>query len=777
MAYADGKEILFSANVDITEGADIEIVQETGTSETAVMSQKATTNELNKKFDKTNIAQGLGDSEDMAISQKAVAVEFDRIIDTKKEWVNLFGEYTTEIAYLGKINGVECRGLYWNGVGQLCTEPSATGYNACSARIDVEPNKVYRIKNGMIITAFDNNDNFVSAFSNYADYTNYKEITFPENITGVRLSFKSAESIYPEFWGGIVTGAIIKPEAILYKLDKNLGDENANKSLFVDENGDIAPKETIIVSLNLFDKNTATTAQTVYLGKDANGNDMNGWYLTGAGTVATAISGSGIDSVSARIEVEGGETYWKTHASIVNAFDLNDKYIGYTSGMNDTLAVLPENAKYVRISFKSAMLNYLQFIKGETQFPYDDFTRGIKGFGSKQYTDISTVLYRNAIGREYMGAYNKKIADEANKYVRSNRHTFLAIADTHSTILTAYVASIAANMTKYVPCSYIAHCGDIIDGVKDKEYEMPCLVELVRNFNDAKCPVYYVKGNHDDGAIGAGYDANKTTPDKYISNAELSVMTNGFSKKTVNFGSYENMYFFVDDEETKVRTVFLNSYDISEEVDENGNRKFIAYKNAPKYSFEQVEWFANSALNFADKGEDKTNWGVIIISHRVAGRAIFNTVNAFASGTTSTHSWTNEYGETETITVDYTDQGTMEFIAYFVGDDHYDALTVENSSLNAFPVIKILNASTAKDNVSVPTATNGVLMPPTKTIGTENETAFDIVTIDRTNKLIYLTRYGAQSYVHNASTGLFDKIAARTRVINYETVTYVKLTE
>ncbi len=726
------------------------------------------------------IAKATEAKESIPDDYTALSEKLDSITEseTVKEWVDLFGDYTTEIAYLGKISGVEQQGLYWNGAGEISTEPSASGFNACSARIDVESNKVYRIKNAMIITGFDANDNFVTKMGAH-EFTTYSEITIPEGVSGVRLSFKMGDRVLPIIEGEIVTNVTttIKPEAVAYKLDKKMGNENANKPLFVNEDGDIAPKETIIVSKNLFDKSTATTAKTVYLGKDKNGNEMNGWYLTGAGTVGTAASGSGVDSVSARIEVEGGKTYWKTNTSIVNAFDSEDKHTGYVSGMEAPLAILPENAKYVRISFISRLINHLQFTEGETQIPYDEFAKGIEKFATKQYADMSTVLYRNALGREYMSAYSKKIADEANKYVRSNRHTFLAITDTHSTILTAYVASIAANMTKYVPCSYIAHCGDIIDGVKDKEYEMSCLTELVRNFNDAKCPVYYVKGNHDDGAIGAGGDENKTTPDKYISNAELSAMTNGFAKRTVVFGSHENMYFYVDDEETKIRTIFLNSFEVPEDVDENGNRKFIAYKGAPVFSREQIEWFANSALNFVDKGENKVNWGVITVSHRVSGRGIFNTVNAFASGTTSSPKWDNINGVTEIITVDYTEQGPMEFIAYFVGDDHYDALVTENATLNAFPVIKFLNASTAQDNTNVPTATNGVLMPPPKTIGTENETAFDIVTIDRSSKRIYLTRYGARSYAYNSDTGAFDKIAARTRVIDYENVSYTVLTE
>lgn len=47
MAYINGKEVLFYPQ-GVATGADVEIVQETGLSETAVMSQKAVTEELNE---------------------------------------------------------------------------------------------------------------------------------------------------------------------------------------------------------------------------------------------------------------------------------------------------------------------------------------------------------------------------------------------------------------------------------------------------------------------------------------------------------------------------------------------------------------------------------------------------------------------------------------------------------------------------------------------------------------------------------------------------------
>lgn len=74
MAYINGKEILFSANLT----AAVEVVQERGTSETAAMSQKAVTEELKKlEAQGVEIVQERGESETAVMSQKTVTNELN----------------------------------------------------------------------------------------------------------------------------------------------------------------------------------------------------------------------------------------------------------------------------------------------------------------------------------------------------------------------------------------------------------------------------------------------------------------------------------------------------------------------------------------------------------------------------------------------------------------------------------------------------------------------------------------------------------------------------
>jgi hypothetical protein len=282
--------------------------------------------------------------------------------------------------------------------------------------------------------------------------------------------------------------------------------------------------------------------------------------------------------------------------------------------------------------------------------------------------------------------------------------------------------------------------------------------------------VLYVKGNHDWNLLYAKNNGDRAND--YILNDELYCRTNRFYKQHIK-GDLSNMYFFIDDEETKVRTIFLNIYNKPED-EADGAREGLA-SNTMSLSAEQIDWLASVALDFTDKGGYKNKWGVITVSHRIATAAFWGLVNACNTGSSYSGNMELHDGTIHHVEANYTTQGAVEFIASFVGDDHYDQL--EKNSTYGFPIIHILNASLARDNVNMPTVTNGILMPPAKTLGTENETAFDIVTINRESKLIYLTRYGARSYCYNDATSAFDKIAARTRVIDYENVVNVVLSE
>lgn len=743
-----------------------------GNEEDKAPSVKAVNEGLAGKISKSSLAQTFGDGEDVAISQKTVTEAFDDILNKEAT-----GEYNEEVVASLTVNDFSLR-----------TETP----KGDTALIEVVQGRKYKF-------SFDNcpyDGNGGGLCSLYL--TEYKEdltkivadsaISFQRLGTGLGFSAHLVSSMFPN--GGeaeITVGANTKYISIMFdaflgapeRLPEGItlaylypvtayGDIKAEK---IPENsiGFEHLKNMRVVSNNLFNKKTATTGESVYLGKSSTGTPLYGWYCSGAvDHVGTSVSSSGYDSTSTAIEVDGGQTYCVSHATIKNFFDENDCWINHASyPMSSGSFVAPSDAKYMRISFSSTQKNQLQLVKGDVLLPYDEWKMGIDDFATDKSALMEELLLRHSLQSTRVQKHMWEIAEEAHKYTAHDRHTFIFVSDTHATTISNRVMSTVASMTKYVPCSYVAHGGDIVDGISPKENELLLLSTLARNANDARCPVYYVKGNHDWNLLYV--DTKGASADQYILNSELSRRTNQFVQNNI-VGNLEKMYFFVEDEVTKIRTIFINEFN----KDESGEKTDLA-NNVQVYGQEQLEWFANEALDFSDKA-DRAEWGVIVIGHQMIDSRIASILVNFKNGTKQNVSVTENSG-TFTVAVDFTEQGAMDVIAVFVGDNHYDDL-VPLSSTHGIAGILILNASLANDYADGHhPSSKSALLPPDKEFGTENETAFDIVTVDRENHLIYLTRYGARSYVYNDETGAYDKIAARTRVVNYSTSEYSILTE
>lgn len=351
--------------------------------------------------------------------------------------------------------------------------------------------------------------------------------------------------------------------------------------------------------------------------------------------------------------------------------------------------------------------------------------------------------------------YMQNIADTANGYRKENALSFLWVTDTHATEKNTHIASKVAQMTKYFPCEYVAHTGDIIDGVSKKDKELSILTTLNTKFLDSNCPVFYVKGNHDDNCLYAR--KNGKLGEHYILDKEIYERTLAFNESAKTPDGNDKLYYYYDDENTKIRSIFVNVFDCSEECDENGVRLYDA--RAQAFSQEQLNWLKHDALNFSAK-ENSEEWAIIIFSHMYMNKYAYRILGDFQNGKNT-----------------FAEQGAGEVIAWFVGDDHLDTLSYYNWTYDNFKTCRVgcLNASSAKDNTEDAKPDNTILYPPSKPANTENETAFDLVTIDRDNGLIYLTRYGARSYVYNQETSTYDIRAARTRIIDYKTGQYTKI--
>lgn len=235
-------------------------------------------------------------------------------------------------------------------------------------------------------------------------------------------------------------------------------------------------------------------------------------------------------------------------------------------------------------------------------------------------------------------------------------------------------------------------------------------------------------GNHD-GCYGdvSCYYEKQFSPEKMW---ELYFRNQALDSRRVF--SEDGTYFYVDNHSQKVRFIILNSqFGGTYLMDGNGiavNNRF----STSCYGQEQLDWLADEALDMPE------GYGAIITSHvpvnvtyTVDKDQLIGIINAYCNKTTYSGSytagidgWTNS-----SVSVDFT-EAKGEIIAVFTGHIHQD--TVDTTTL-ACPLITIISAGAQVNAGEM----------PDRTFGTDTETSFDVVTINRKTRTIYCTRVGA----------------------------------
>ncbi len=200
-------------------------------------------------------------------------------------------------------------------------------------------------------------------------------------------------------------------------------------------------------------------------------------------------------------------------------------------------------------------------------------------------------------------------------------------------------------------------------------------------------------------------------------------------------------WYYLDNEDKGVRYIFLNSCDKGTDVDEDKNTLTMQMKGV---SYRQLNWLANTAL--------KTDKKVVIFNHcpvtssatsGVLGGTVDSNyhsmgaiIEAFTQGTSGTIAYTIEYtenGASDTISYDFTKQGSGTVIANFCGHSHGDRYTQNDGEIMEIWTDNAL----AFDNCGSNLCYNGAVIPDTV-----DEIAFDVVTINLDTNAIYCKRFG-----------------------------------
>lgn len=254
----------------------------------------------------------------------------------------------------------------------------------------------------------------------------------------------------------------------------------------------------------------------------------------------------------------------------------------------------------LRFRDENGIIREVPALKGE---------KGDKGDGADAYIHFDTL-------QEY--------AQKIQEVQTPNTFTISLMADTHfcendidanEKLDTANKMSMLSN---YVHIDAMANLGDFIRGDEEKNITRKDLARLLVNTNqNAKCPVFYVRGNHDDnGWYSLAADGNIGThkPDEMFNDKEWYQWAFGFSAKdmVIDKNKPYGGYGYFDHAASKVRVFVLNSSDIPYVLDDNGEYRYNSYQ-CMAFSNEQINFVANG-LKFEDK-ENPNEWAAMFLSH------------------------------------------------------------------------------------------------------------------------------------------------------------------
>lgn len=188
-------------------------------------------------------------------------------------------------------------------------------------------------------------------------------------------------------------------------------------------------------------------------------------------------------------------------------------------------------------------------------------------------------------------------------------------------------------------------------------------------------------------------------------------------KNSIVYGSSNGTYFYQDDLTNKVRYISVNVMDYGDDYDVSTYNKewyFIV-------SQDQINWLKNTALNLPDD-----DWCAVLFSH-VPPWSGEHTENPIHNYSDLQQLVSNFYNKT-----DYASNYKGDIICWIAGHTHEDFLLdmVSNETKlvvsNADCFLKFGDA-------------------PTRTKYTTSEQSFDIFTVDKNTRTVYITRIGAGS--------------------------------
>ena len=322
--------------------------------------------------------------------------------------------------------------------------------------------------------------------------------------------------------------------------------------------------------------------------------------------------------------------------------------------------------------------------------------------------------------------------------------TFIAMSDSHqldtsSDIVTGNLhAGMAAKALAYIlpNIDFACFLGDYTAGSSTTTIDegKQHFAEINANIDEAfsGIPQFRTVGNHDDLHYSQTQNGSKLTQ------AELYQYIGSYNDgATVDPNNPQGGYCYRDFADKKLRVICLNTSD---------------NLNAGAITDAQLKWFAQTALDFSGK-TDPSDWSFVVIGHHPADWVITPAavLKAYVGGETFTSgSWSKNFSGANSATFLGNFHGHIH--NFKAGKLHYRSNTSTTPiTTSEFDAVRVAipnacflrnneygqNSGTEADDIEYGDVTYN------KTAGTAQDTAFCVVVIDRSNKVIHAFCYGA----------------------------------
>lgn len=414
------------------------------------------------------------------------------------------------------------------------------------------------------------------------------------------------------------------------------------------------------------------------------------------------------------------------------------KFDDYATTVQDSITAAQKVHDEVQVLLKQISDN--DIVK---KSEYDEFKSAIGNFGKNNTLDGTFDDELNEVAGEIPEYATNKINEISSK-ISSDTFNVGFITDNHHQ-LTSYAPnslkhySYIASLSRKSNISAIIANGDNVNGYYDKLekiIETRQVTSTLFERTNVNTDVFFVFGNHDSGINQRG----NNTPQTVLTENEIK----RFYRTPLNlYGETRNgdsLYGYKDYPDNKVRMIWLNSFDLSWDLNTDGTYK-SNFLQQSAYQNEQLNWFANIALNIPDDSYQvmifthaplPNTFGNISTATDVNGNviqqynsdALIEIINAFQNSKSGT---INNGASVYPINLSYNFSGKPGgiIVGLFSGHIHADGI-MTYKGINCIETASSLCFSGDTDRV----------------VNTLSEDCWDVISVNTKNRTIMMHRFG-----------------------------------